>query len=1102
VQAQGPKYRLRVSRGARNSSGPTMNERLAESPASSMGTPHPIGQSLGDELDGLDDDDDDSIEGTPNSKFSASPHVSPTTQRSMSVEPKSMRLMEITDQVPVSSVESTDDADQTQHAIGSPFSSPVKSRKSLLAHESTPKPAMVDSGMMTEPWAPEKEIIVQRVSADADSDDNNKVAGVVAAAAGGTLAGVGLGRLSKHDDEAKREQPTAVEESSSDEIPAGLLTPASKKVRKDPFASAEALLPLRADPIVLHQSAIVSQETEPIAIPAPIEKFKPVVPFQQSTIFSQETEPVAIPAPIEKRTPAIPFNQSNILSQETEPVLALVEKPAPAVAFHQSNIFSQETEPVSPPSAAAKTALPLATRIAHAPFQQSNIFSQETEPVSAPNAESVVSAVPTAASSEHNKPQELGFSTLSEQDFAPVEAPEEKHRPLVPRRSSRRLDALMAEASTADYDTTRASAPPGLFGTDAPTLLDDRSRSMASDEQSKLIAHEDKAPLEPKVYGGGKGTSTIPILTFGGDDNDSDEHIPSLPPTVPETLSPVRAIPHRLTEHERALSSDSMIPMTKPLSVKRPMTESGSQTVVSGDDIERMIRDKTNVLVGAGVGTVAGAGAAGLAANSFRRSVDSGMSSTFQPRHTETSTLPTPRASASVGSMRSTTFADPPPLPADHNMRIAAAAQKAPLSPGAGMSGTMGPPIIPASAYKHREARPKTPVGGPSSAALHRPVSKDSVTARQGRSGSGVSRQASVSSFASELDERFNIQRGQFAYPADMPPTTDPRMIQAITQTMIGEYLWKYTRKTGRNETSNSRHRRFFWVHPYTRTLYWSERDPSNSGKDMMKAKSMSIEAVRVITDDNTSPPGLHRKSIVVLTPGREIVFTAPTGQRHETWFNALSYLLLRTEQERNEADDTIDEEDIDEFAPPNPGSFSFRRSVSRMTGRSQTRRSMSSYNSRSRPASPTKAQQDATTPQQTNLARPTLNSTPTLTPTSHDNYASGRGRLSSFTTKFRTGSQRGSFNSAARPGAQSSLSYRSGRTDDVGVEGSGIYNASVVSDSAEDLRAVIERQEGNSDRLENVRACCDGKFSKISVQVLRDYANTTFPQASMTSAP
>ena len=31
---------------------------------------------------------------------------------------------------------------------------------------------------------------------------------------------------------------------------------------------------------------------------------------------------------------------------------------------------------------------------------------------------------------------------------------------------------------------------------------------------------------------------------------------------------------------------------------------------------------------------------------------------------------------------------------------------------------------------------------------------------------------------------------------------TDPRIIQAITQTMIGEFLWKYTRKAGRSEMS------------------------------------------------------------------------------------------------------------------------------------------------------------------------------------------------------------------------------------------------------------------------------------------------------------
>ena len=990
VQTQGPKYRLRVNRGVRNSSGHTLNERLNESPASSMGTPQAVGQSLGDELDALDDDDDDeSVEGTPHSHLSASSHASPMTQRTRSVEPESRNLMGATEGERTTFVDSDDETVQTQQTIGSPFTSPVKSRKPASARESLiPKPAMVDSGMMTEPWTPEKEVVVQRVAADADRDNGKTVAGAaVAGAAGGVLAGTALGALSGDDNNEKREQSLDANASSSDETPAGLFTPSKKKARSNQLADAEPIMPLPTEPVVLQHSAVVSQETEPIAAPVPVQKAAPAIPLQKSMVFSQETEPIAAPTPVQKAVPAVPFQQSTVSSQETEPVSprAVIKTPT-RTTFQQSVISSQDTEPVSPSRPAKR------------------------------DYETIVPISPKAADTEmfqNTKPQQLGFSPVSGQDFAPI-------RPLVPRRSSRRLDALY-------NDGARASAPPGLFGTDSASFMENRSRN-------------------------------------------NEERMQSPPSPIAEAQSPVGAAPLNISERERALSSDSMIPITKPLSVKRPMAESGSQTVVSGDEIERMMRDKSNALAGVGVGAIAGAGAAGLAANNTRRSVDSGMSSNFQPRGsppTDMSSLHVPRQTASVGSMRSTSLVNQPPLPADHDQKIAAAALKAPAP--------MGPPMVPASAYK----RPKTPIGGPSSSNLYRPASKDSTALRPtGRAPSALSRQASVSSFASELDERFNIHKGQFVYPDDLPPTTDPRMIQAITQTMIGEYLWKYTRKTGRNETSNSRHRRFFWVHPYTRTLYWSDRDPSNSGKDMMKAKSMSIEAVRVITDDNTSPPGLHRKSIVILTPGREIVITAPTGQRHETWFNALSYLLLRTEQERTVADDTINEEELDEFAPPNPRSFSFRRSVSRMTGRSaarsQVRRSLSSYHSRSRPSSPTKSQHDPAT---ITTPRPPLNSTPTLTPTSHDNYGSTRGRMSSFTPKFRTGSQRGSFNSVARPGAQSSLSHRSGRTEDTNTEGhSNIYNASVVDDSAEDLRAVIERQEGNADRLENVRACCDGK--------------------------
>lgn len=71
-----------------------------------------------------------------------------------------------------------------------------------------------------------------------------------------------------------------------------------------------------------------------------------------------------------------------------------------------------------------------------------------------------------------------------------------------------------------------------------------------------------------------------------------------------------------------------------------------------------------------------------------------------------------------------------------------------------------------------------------------------------------------------------------------MPASTDPTTIHAITQTMIGEYLFKYTRNRLGKGQSDNRHRRFFWVHPYTKTLYWSGEDPGSSTATESSSKS------------------------------------------------------------------------------------------------------------------------------------------------------------------------------------------------------------------------------------------------------------------------
>lgn len=81
--------------------------------------------------------------------------------------------------------------------------------------------------------------------------------------------------------------------------------------------------------------------------------------------------------------------------------------------------------------------------------------------------------------------------------------------------------------------------------------------------------------------------------------------------------------------------------------------------------------------------------------------------------------------------------------------------------------------------------------------------------------------------------------------------STDPTVIHAITQTMIGEFLYKYTRKAIGKGHGERRHKRFFWVHPYTRTLYWSSADPGSNDVAESSAKSGMFEFhhdVRLLT--------------------------------------------------------------------------------------------------------------------------------------------------------------------------------------------------------------------------------------------------------------
>lgn len=126
-----------------------------------------------------------------------------------------------------------------------------------------------------------------------------------------------------------------------------------------------------------------------------------------------------------------------------------------------------------------------------------------------------------------------------------------------------------------------------------------------------------------------------------------------------------------------------------------------------------------------------------------------------------------------------------------------------------------------------------------------------------------------------------------------MASLSEPSIIPALTQTMIGEYLHKYYRRLG-PFTNSSRHERYFWVHPYTLTLYWSTSNPVLENPGNNKTRAAAIIGVESVEDPNPYPLGLYPKSIIVKTESRDIKITCPTRQRHNIWFNSLRYLLQR----------------------------------------------------------------------------------------------------------------------------------------------------------------------------------------------------------------
>ncbi|KAF2400885.1 hypothetical protein EJ06DRAFT_556374 [Trichodelitschia bisporula] len=753
---------------------------------------------------------------------------------------------------------------------------------------------------------------------------------------------------------------------------------------------SQDILPLEAAaPPSLSVSHVACQHVEPV------EKEAQLLPeLQSAAIVSHHVEPVEhhIPAPVivEKEAEPLPELQfGNVVSHHIEPVEHQVPAPLPVEKEAEplpelqfANVVSHHVEPV-------EHQLP-----SPVPLQVSTIQSQVVEPVEytpPPAPVPIVVPVPVAEAPEP-KPAEiqLSLSAIRVLESEPINAPIPPV--LIPESPSSANDSPVSVIAVG------SSLPPKSDQSKSGRLLGNmfrrnKSVDIVEDETSQAPRQIDETSQAAHSESG-----RTPFQPINGN---AQTNGVQWPPRV----------------DSRAL---------------------GTQTTLSAQDIDKLLHARPSSPPDA----LAGQFSSPASIIGPNGPVKAGQ---LSPRRSREFVVPSdvrgPRRPGSSGSIKARLASPAPPLPAEAKQVIAAAAQKTPIHAPAPSPGTMGPPMMPASAYRASQAfRPRTPVQA--SPGASKPGSMRPMHSNPRGTMTPQSRRSSVSSFATELDYRFNIRSSDPTL--DPNNVSDPRMIQAITQTMMGEYLWKYTRKTVGSDLSSTRHKRFFWVHPYTRTIYWSDQDPATASREALKAKSLNIEAVRVVTDDNPFPPGLHRKSLVIVTPSRSLKITAPTSQRHETWFNALSYLLLKNDGEEggSGAEPT---EDIEEFNPAHS------RTASRMTGRS--RASMGSYVSRAtvRTVSPSR--------QQTITQRRMNDQLKAQRPQSMQPQSSLSGRLSSLSGVFRSSSS-----------IRESMSSRQGQRSELG-EG-----VDETRDSAEDLRKVIEAQEREAARLENVRACCDGK--------------------------
>ena len=193
---------------------------------------------------------------------------------------------------------------------------------------------------------------------------------------------------------------------------------------------------------------------------------------------------------------------------------------------------------------------------------------------------------------------------------------------------------------------------------------------------------------------------------------------------------------------------------------------------------------------------------------------------------------PTPMSTSYFGGDRVRPPGRPPPQkPILRKVRSAAAVQK-PTNDFREQS--QSPPMSPISPSSGAPDSPQLP-----------PLPRNIVTSRYSRPTPQTSHQPKPSSTASQA---VTSSTESSIKPSLQTSVEQTSVVDAIAQTMVGEWMWKYVRRrksfglpespqlefeSGRNggdgaSNSGTRHKRWVWLAPYERAIMWSSKQPTS----------------------------------------------------------------------------------------------------------------------------------------------------------------------------------------------------------------------------------------------------------------------------------